>query len=121
MTEEYQGKIRTKNFTIITCLCYFSDWKKIKETEDESWVFDDIEKGKKSFRKLYFSKKIMVNCCYSCFEKAVMLNPFVLDEDAKAGFCIVRKFLNAIESCNEICNACIFFFVNEYKNEFNVV
>ena len=57
MTEEYQGKIRIKDFTIITCLCYFSDWKKIKETEDESWVFDDIEKGKKSFRKLYFSKK----------------------------------------------------------------
>ena len=55
----------------------------------------------------------MVNCCYSCFEKAVMLNPFVLDEDAKAGFCIIRKFLNAIRSCDEICNSCIFFFVNE--------
>ena len=63
----------------------------------------------------------MVYTCHSCFEKAIMLNPFVLDEDAKAGFCIVRKFLNAIGSCNEICNACIFFFVNEYKNEFNVV
>ena len=63
----------------------------------------------------------MVNCCYSCFKKAVMLNPFVLDEDAKAGFCIVRKFLNAIQSCDEICNPCIFFFVNEYKNEFNFV
>ena len=121
MTEEYQGKIRAKDFTIITCLCYFSDWKKIKETEDESSVFDDIEKGKKSFRKLYFSKKIMVHTCHSCFEKAVMFNTFVLDEDAKAGFCIVRKFLNAIGSCNEICKACIFFFVNEYKNEFNVV
>ena len=36
MTEEYHGKIRTKDFKIITCSCYFSDWKKIKETEDES-------------------------------------------------------------------------------------
>ena len=49
MTDEYQGKIRTKSFKIITCSCYFFDWKKIKEEEDESWKFDDIEKGKKMF------------------------------------------------------------------------
>ena len=61
MTEEYHGKIRTKDFKINTCSCYFSDWKKIKETEDESWVFDDIEKRKKSFRKFYFSKKTLVH------------------------------------------------------------
>ena len=51
-----------------------------------------------------------------------MMNPFIVDEErAPAGSCIIRKYLNAINSCDEICNACIFFiFVNEFnKNEFN--
>ena len=45
MTEEYHGKIRTKDFKIITCSCYFSDWKKIKETEDESFESMDVLKN----------------------------------------------------------------------------
>ena len=121
MTEEYQGKFRTKDFKIVTCSCYFFDWKKIKETEDESWKFDDIEKGRKCFRKVFFSKSTLVHCCHDCFEKAVMLNPFVLNDDAESGFCILKRFLNAIGSIDEICNACLFFFVNKYENEFNVV
>ena len=120
MTDEYQGKIRTKSFKIITCSCYFFDWKKIKEEEDESWKSDDIEKGKKCFRKVFMSKWIQFHCCHACFEKAVILNPFVLDEDAQSGFCIVKKFLNAL-SIDEICNACLLFFMSNYENEFNVV
>ena len=120
MSYEYPMKLRTNDLDFVTCSCYYYDWKKIKETEDESWKFDEIEKGKKSFRKLYYTKKIIVHCCHSCFEKSIMMNPFILDEErALAGYCIKRKFLNAINSCNEICNACILFFVNEFKNEFN--
>ena len=121
MSYECPTKVRTNDFNFITCSCYYSDWKKIKDSEDESWKFDEIEKGKKLFRKLYYSKKIIVHCCYSCFEKAIMMNPFILDEErAPAGYCIMRKYLNAINSCDEICNACFFgFFVNEFKNEFN--
>ena len=110
MSYECPTKVRTNDFNFITCSCYYSDWKKIKDSEDESWKFDEIEKGKKSFRKLYYSKKIIVHCCYSCFEKAIMMNPFILDEErAPAGYYIIRKYLNAINSCDEICNACIFF------------
>ena len=115
-------KIRTNDFNFITCSCYYSDWKNIKETEDKSWKFDEIEKGKKSFRKLYYAKKVIVHCCYSCFEKAIMMNPFIINDDnAKAGFCIIKNFLNAFDSCKEICNTCIYFFVNEFKDEFNFV
>ena len=120
MSYESPVKIRTNDFDFITCSCYYYDWKKIKDNEDESWKFDEIENGKKSFRKLYYSKKIIVHCCHSCFEKSIMMNPFILDEErALAGYCIKRKFLNAINMCDEIFNACILFFVNEFKNEFN--
>ena len=121
MNYENPVKIKTNDFIFITCSCFYSDWKKIKETEDESWKFDEIEKGKKSLRKLYYHKKSIVHCCYSCFEKSIIMNPFVVDEDAKPGFCIVKKFLNALNSCEEICNACIIFCVTEFKNEFNYV
>ena len=120
MSYECPVKIRTNDFNFITYSCYYSDWKNIKETEDESWKFDEIEKGKKSFRKLYYAKKVIVHCCYSCFEKAIMMNPFIINDDnAKAGFCIIKNFLNAFDSCKEICNTCIYFFVNEFKDEFN--
>ena len=45
------------------------------------------------------------------------MNPFIINDDnAKAGFCIIKKFLNAFDSCKEICNTCIYFFVNEFKD-----
>ena len=121
MSYEFPFKIKTSDLKFITCSCCYSTWKRIKETEDESWKFEEIENGRKSFRKFYFHKKTIVHCCYSCFEKAIIMNPFIVDKDAKAGFCIVKKFLNAYNSCEEICNACIIFFVSEFKNEFNYV
>ena len=121
MIEDCPKKIKTNDFTYVTCSCFYSDWKKIKETKDESWKFDEIEKGKKSLRKLYYHKDIVVHCCYSCLEKSIMMNPFILDENEKAGHCIMKKFLNGISSCGDICNACIYFFINEFKNEFNYV
>ena len=121
MNYEPAISVKTTDFIFITCSCYYSEWKRIKETEDESWKFDEIENGKKSFRKLYYRKKTIVHCCYSCFEKAIIMNPFTIKENANVGFCIVKKFLNAFNSCEEICNECIIFFVTEFKNEFNYV
>ena len=114
-------QVKTSDLKIITCTCFYSSWKEIKDTKDESWKFDEIEKGRKCLRKFYFHKKTIVHCCYSCFEKLIIMNPFVVKEDSNAGLCIVRKFLNAINSCEEICNACIIFFVTEFENEFNYV
>ena len=115
-------KLKTNDFTFITCSCYYYDWKKIKDAENDDWKFDEIEKGKKSLRKLFYQKNVVLHCCCSCFEKAIMMNPFVIeDENAKAGYCIIRKFLKAINSLDEICPACIFFFINEFKDEFNFV
>ena len=115
-------KLKTKDFNFITCHCNYSDWKKILDTVDESWKFDEIEKGKKSLRKLFYQKNSIVHCCYSCFEKSIMINPFVIeDKNATVGFCIIRKFLNAIDSIEEICVACIWFFVNKFEDEFHFV
>ena len=103
-------KLKTNDFTFITCSCYYHDWKKIKDNEDESWKFDEIEQGKKSLRKLFYQKKFVLHCCCSCFDKAIIMNPFVIeDENAIAGYCIVKKILNAA-SIEDICSACIFFF-----------
>ena len=113
-------KLKTNDFTFITCSCYYHDWKKIKHTDDESWKFDEIEQGKKSLRKLFYQKKVVLHCCCSCFDKAIIMNPFIIEENATSGYCIVKKFLNAT-SVEEICSACILFFVNKFKDEFNFV
>ena len=110
---------KTNQFNIVTCSCYYSNWKKIKDTNDESWKFDEIENGKKSFRKLFYKQMTIVHCCCSCFDKSIIMNPFILDENAPAGYCIMKKFLNSGSSCDEICNACIYFFVDNFKEEFN--
>ena len=47
----------TSDFQIVTCECFCYDWKEIKESKDESWKFDDIEKGKKTFRKFFGNEK----------------------------------------------------------------
>ena len=110
--------LKTNHFNITTCSCYYSKWKEIKDTDDESWKFDEIENGKKSFRKLFHKKMTIVHCCYSCFEKAIMMNPFILDENAPVGYCIMKRFLNGVHSCDEICNSCVLFFTNTFKHEF---
>ena len=114
-------KIKTKDFVIVTCSCYVYDWKKIKENDDDSWKFDEIGKGKKCLRKCFLQCKTLFHCCYGCFEKAVMLNPFTLDDEQR-GFCIVKRFLNAIANFDEICNACLHYFVKNYsKKSFNSI
>ena len=108
-------KLRTSDFIIKTCACVFSNWKEIRNKNDESWEFDKIESGKKSFRKLFHQKMTIFHCCYSCFEK-VMLNPIVMNTDEAFGNCLKGKHLNVIE-CSQICNGCVWFFITLFDNQ----
>lgn len=120
--DQSDGKIRTREFKIITCSCYVSDWKKIRETEDENWKFDEIEKEKKkSFRKVFANKMILLHSCCNCFEKIIMENPFIIEANDLAGHCIMKRFLCAIGSVDDICNGCLSFFISKFENKFNIV
>ena len=120
--DEYEGKIKTKQFKIVTCSCYVSGWKKIKETEDESWKFDEIEKEKKkSCRKLFVNKMILLHSCCNCFEKIIMENPFIIEANDLAGHCIMKRFLCANSSVDNICNGCLSFFISNFENKFIIV
>ena len=105
-------KLKTSDFIIQTCSCYYSIWKKIRDKNDETWNFDDIECGKVSFRKLFHQKMTIFHCCYSCFEKVVVMNEIILKSDADFGHCL--KFRR---KCPEICNGCIWLFIELFKNE----
>ena len=109
-------RIKTSDFEIATCSSYCSKWKEIKDTNDESWKFDEIESGKESFRKLFHQKMTIFHYCYSCFEKSVMMNPFVLSSDAPAGHCLMAKYGNR-NMCSDICPTCIWFFISQFKDE----
>ena len=109
-------KLKTSDFIIQTCVCYYSNWKEIRDLNDEEWKFDKIESGKKSFRKLFHQKMTIFHCCYSCSEKVIMMNPIVMRSDETVGSCLKGKFVNAVE-CSRICNACVWFFIELFKNE----
>ena len=109
-------KLKTSDFIIQTCQCYYSIWKKIRDKNDETWQFDDIESGKKSYRKLFHQKMTIFHCCHSCFEKVIMMNPILIKSDAATGHCLRARFLN-LNNCVEICNACIWLFIELFKNE----
>ena len=53
-------KLKTSDFIIQTCSCYYLIWKGIRDKNDETWNFDDIESGKQSFRKLFHE--------FNCYE-----------------------------------------------------
>ena len=109
-------RLKTKDFKIVTCSCYYSNWKGTKDSDDETWKFDEIELGKPSFRKLFHQKITIFHYCYSCFEKCVMMNPLVLSSDALSGFCLVAKNRDQ-NKCEEICSTCIWFFISRFKND----
>ena len=109
-------RLKTKDFKIVTCSCYYSNWKGIKDSDDETWKFDEIELGKPSFRKLFHQKMTIFHYCYSCFEKCVMMNTLVLSSDALSGFCLVAKNRDQ-NKCEDICSTCIWFFISQFKND----
>ena len=109
-------KLKTSDFIIQTCACYYSNWKEIRDLNDEEWEFDKIESGKKSFRKLFHQKMTIFHCCYSCFEKVIMLNPIVMNSNEAFGNCLKGKHLNVID-CSQICNGCVCFFITLFDNQ----
>ena len=109
-------KLKTSDFIIQTCTCHYSIWKRIRDKNDETWEFDDIECDKKSFRKLFHQKMTIFHYCFSCFEKIIMLNPIILRPDANTGHCLRAKFLNICD-CQQMCNACVWLFIEMFKNE----
>ena len=113
-------KLKTSDFIIQTCACYYSNWKEIRDLNDEEWEFDKIESGKKSFRKLFHHKMTIFHCCYSCSEKVIMMNPIVMKSDETVGYCLRAKFINAVD-CPQICNACVWFFIELFKNELHAL
>ena len=109
-------KLKTSDFIIQTCSCYCSNWKEIRELNDEKWEFDKIESGKKSFRKLFHQKMTIFHCCYSCFEKIVMMNPIVMNSNDAYGHCLKAKYLNE-RDCSQICNGCVWFFITLFEDK----
>ena len=109
-------KLKTSDFIIQTCSCYYSIWKRIRDKDDETWKFDDIESGKQSFRKLFHQKMTIFHCCYSCFEKFIMMNSILIKSDASIGHCLLSKSVN-MANCSQICNACVWYFIELFKNE----
>ena len=109
-------KLKTSDFTIQTCSCYYSIWKRIREKDDETWKFDDIESGKQSFRRLFHWKMSIFHCCYSCFEKVIMMNLILVKSDPSVGNCLLAKSVNMV-NCSQICNSCVWLFIQLFKNE----
>ena len=122
MIDQYEGKIRTKEFKIVTCICYFSEWDKIKKDGVETWKFDEIEKNNgKKLRKVFIRNMLLFHCCHNCLEKIIIENPFIIEPESLAGHCIMKRFLNAIASIDDICNGCLHFFISKFEDKFNVV
>ena len=109
-------KYKTSDFIIQTCSCYYSNWKRIRDDDDETWNFDEIESGKQSFRKLFRQKMTIFHCCYSCFEKVIMMNSILLKSDANVGSCLLGKSIDLVD-CSDICFACVWLFIELFKNE----
>lgn len=108
---------KTTDFNVVTCDCYYFNWRKIKRTADELWKFEEIENGKESIRKLFYQKMTIFHCCKSCFDKSLIMNPFTISENSCVGHCIMFK-TRGIRLENDICNACIWFFIENFKKEF---
>ena len=109
---------KTEDFTIITCSCYSYQWSQIKHTKDESWKFDEIEKGKESFRKFIYQEKSIFHCCHSCFEKSIKTNPFTVSSTETVGHCLLFIIKGKVPIA-QVCNACIWFFIQNFKQEFD--
>ena len=112
----------TKKIEIVTCSCFADKWKMIKENENDNWKFDEIENSHscKTFRKNFFFEEKLFHCCYDCFTKQILLNPFQLNEK-KSGICIMKKFIGEYTSLDEICLPCLLYFINNYSNCFNIL
>ena len=102
---------KTSDFKIVTCECFCYQWKKIKETNDDLWKFDEIEDGKQTFRKLFADKKIIFHCCYSCMQKSILDVPV---SDSTCSYAI-KNYGGKVDN---ICNGRIQLLIQTNKHDF---
>ena len=107
---------KTSDFKIVTCDCFCYEWKKIKDSNDESWKFDEIENGKKTFRKMFGDKRTIFHCCYSCLEKSIMMNDVVVSDERCCSYSI--KYDNG--KLEKICSLCLWDVININKRDFYI-
>lgn len=105
---------KTIDFEIVTCGCFSESWKKIKETGNELWKFDEIENGKKTFRKMFGNERVIFHCCYSCMEKIIFVNETIVTDNRYCIFAVKHDGANI----TKICSGCIWFFIQKNKNDF---
>ena len=104
---------KTSDFKIFTCECFCYQWKKIKETNDELWKFDEIEDGKQTFRKLFAGYKIIFHCCYSCMHKSILTNDLSVSNNT-----CLYTIKNDGGKIDRICNGCMKFFIQTNEHDF---
>ena len=105
---------KTSDFEIVTCKCFCNEWRKIKETHDDSWKFDEIENGKRTFRKMFGDERIIFHCCYSCMEKSILSNVAPVSDSRYCSYAIKHDG----GKLADICNGCIFLLINRNKHDF---
>ena len=108
---------KTTDFKLVTCECHYYEWQKIRKTNDESWKFDEIENGRESLRKMFHQKMTIFHCCISCLDKSIILNQFILSKDSDVGHCFLARKRGLTET-KDTCNACLWFFIENFKKEF---
>ena len=108
---------KTSDFQIVTCKCFSNYWKEIIQTKDESWKFDEIEKGKKTFRVMFGSEKTIFNCCHQCFTKKILEGDVFIH--AGKGYCTFAVKNDGLE-VEKVCHGCIWHFISTRKNQFYI-
>ena len=106
---------KTSDFKILTCECFSNCWKEITETKDESWTFQKIEKGKKTFRIMFGKQKVILSCCHDCFLGKIY-DGVVYIHNGK-GFCTYSVRYNGTE-VKKICYGCVWHFISNNENLF---
>ena len=107
---------KTSDFQIVTCECFCYPWKKIKETNDESWKFDEIENGKKTFRKMFGNEGTIFHCCYSCMEKSIMTNDVVVSDSRYCAYAIKHDD----GKLEKMWSGCIWLIIKQNKHDFYI-
>lgn len=115
-----KNKCITNTVTIVCCECFYQNWKEIRELQNDNCKFDEIENGKKCFRKLFFFLNKLFHCCHECFQAKISISSFQLGDEWK-GYCISRKLLNEITDVSQTCEACILYFINVYSKNFKIL
>ena len=108
---------KTVDFKIVTCDCFYYNWRKIRQNQDETWNFNDIEGGKETLRKMFHEHMTIFHCCNSCLHKAIIMNQISIPPNSVKGYCIlsIKAGRTPIE---KICNVCTWLLIEKFKEAF---